>query len=146
MQPNTPSPSLSRSPLTPTNDRTGSRTETRPPSGYTLPCLQERWRCPVSPPFFRSSSLYRAPFSYMTPQPCFSPIPCQRVSDVHDEREQNEGFQEAERILEPDRFHFDWRLLSTPEGHHFQAHFVSVNGLMVRILPFQGRGPGSIPG
>ena len=22
----------------------------------------------------------------------------------------------------------------------------SVNGLMVRILPFQGRGPGSIPG
>ena len=24
--------------------------------------------------------------------------------------------------------------------------FRSVNGLMVRILPFQGRGPGSIPG
>ena len=32
--------------------------------------------------------------------------------------------------------------LSTLNGKMFS----SVNGLMVRILPFQGRGPGSIPG
>ena len=27
-----------------------------------------------------------------------------------------------------------------------KRNMVCVNGLMVRILPFQGRGPGSIPG
>ena len=36
--------------------------------------------------------------------------------------------------------------ISFPSNRKEEKIHRSVNGLMVRILPFQGRGPGSIPG